>query len=109
MERSFRATKRFYLLLAVSVTLLVLFVIGAFWLMKRVTGNVRKLEQMTLYTELESEAVVVRSERLFTESASESHILLEEGAFVVNEIDDVVLTDGCSVDADALAEVGQMW
>lgn len=82
MERSFRATKRFYLLLAVSVTLLVLFVIGAFWLMKRVTGNVRKLEQMTLYTELESEAVVVRSERLFTESASESHILLAEGALV---------------------------
>ncbi len=82
MERGFRATKRFYLLLAISAALLVLFVAGAFYLMNRVTGNVRKLEQLTLYTEVESEAVVVRSERLFTESASESHILLEEGAFV---------------------------
>ncbi len=82
MERQFRATKRFYLLLAVSAALLVLFVIGAIWLMKRVTGNVRKLEQMTLYTEVECEAVVVRQERLFTESASESHILLGEGAYV---------------------------
>ena len=82
MERSFRATKRFYLLLFISAIALVAFVVGSIYLMKKVTGNVRKLEQMTLYTEVESEAVVVRSERLFTESASESHILLEEGALV---------------------------
>lgn len=82
MERSFRATKRFYLLLFISAVALVAFVVGSVYLMKKVTGNVRKLEQMTLYTEVESEAVVVRSERLFTESASESHILLEEGALV---------------------------
>ena len=82
MERGFRATKRFYILFAASAVLLVVFVVAAIWLMKKVTGNVRKLEQMTLYTEVESEAVVVRSERLFTESASESHILLEEGALV---------------------------
>ena len=82
MERSFRATKRFYLLLFISAIALVAFVAGSVYLMKKVTGNVRKLEQMTLYTEVESEAVVVRSERLFTESASESHILLEEGALV---------------------------
>ena len=82
MEQQFRATKRFYLLLAISAALLVVFVVGAVWLMKRVTGNVRKLEQMTLYTEVECDAVVVRSERLFTESASESHILLSEGALV---------------------------
>lgn len=82
MERSFRASKRFYWLLAGSVILLAAFVVGAIWLMKRITGNVRKLEQITLYTEVESDAVVVRSERLFTESASESHILLEEGATV---------------------------
>ncbi len=81
-QRGFRATKRFYLLLIASGVLLVAFVVGAVWLMRKVTGNVRKLEQMTLYTEVESEAVVVRSERLFTESASETHILLEEGAFV---------------------------
>ncbi len=82
MERGFRATKRFYILFAASAVLLVVFVVAAIWLMKKVTGNVRKLEQMTLYTEVESEAVVVRSERLFTESASESHILLEEGALI---------------------------
>ena len=82
MERGFRATNRFYILLFASGVLLVAFVVGAVWLMRKVTGNVRKLEQMTLYTEVESEAVVVRSERLFTESASESHILLEEGALV---------------------------
>lgn len=80
--RGFRATKRFYLLLLISAVLLVAFVVGAIYLMKKVTGNVRKLSQMTLYTEVESEAVVVRSERLFSESASESHILLEEGALV---------------------------
>lgn len=82
MEQGFRATNRFYILLFASGVLLVAFVVGAVWLMRKVTGNVRKLEQMTLYTEVESEAVVVRSERLFTESASESHILLEEGALV---------------------------
>ena len=82
MERGFRATNRFYILLFASSTPLVAFVVGAVWLMRKVTGNVRKLEQMTLYTEVESEAVVVRSERLFTESASESQILLEEGALV---------------------------
>ena len=82
MERSFRATKRFYWLLAISVVALVVFVAGSIYLMKKITGNVRKLEQMTLYTNVDSQAVVVRSERLFTESASESHILLEEGALV---------------------------
>lgn len=82
MERSFRASKRFYVLLGASGVLLIAFVIGSIWLMRKVTGNVRKLEQLTLYTEVESEAVVVRSERLFTESASESRILLSEGATV---------------------------
>lgn len=82
MERSFRASKRFYLLLGASGVLLIAFVVGAIWLMRKVTGNVRKLEQMTLYTEVKSEAVVVRSERLFTESASESRILFSEGATV---------------------------
>lgn len=89
-QRGFRATKRFYLLLIASGVLLVAFVVGAVWLMRKVTGNVRKLEQMTLYTEVESEAVVVRSERLFTESTSETHILLEEGAFV-NEGDPIAV------------------
>ncbi len=65
-----------------SFVLLVVFVVGAIILMRKVTGNVRKLEHMTLYTEIESEAVVVRSERLITESASDSRILIEEGATV---------------------------
>lgn len=82
MERGFRATKRFYLLLLTGAVVLVVFVVGAIYLMNRVTGNIRKLEQITLYTEVESEAVVVRSERLFTETASESRILLDEGALV---------------------------
>jgi multidrug efflux pump subunit AcrA (membrane-fusion protein) len=82
MARGFRASKRFYLLLAASFVLLVVFVAGAIYLMKKVTGNVRKLEHMTLYTEIESEAVVVRSERLITETASDSRILVAEGATV---------------------------
>ena len=40
MERSFRASKRFYLLLFISAALLVAFVVGAIWLMRKVTGNV---------------------------------------------------------------------
>ena len=44
MERSFRATKRFYLLLFISAIALVAFVVGSIYLMKKVTGNVRKLE-----------------------------------------------------------------
>ena len=82
MERSFRATKRFYWLLAGSFVLLIVLVVGSVWLMKRLTGNVRELRQMSLYVDVECEAVVVRNERLFTESASESHILLSEGATV---------------------------
>ena len=91
MERGFRPTKRFYLLLGISVIALVAFVVGAIYLMNRITGNVRKLDHMTIYTEVESEAVVVRSERLFTESASGSHILLEEGALVAEGDPIVVL------------------
>ena len=40
MEQGFRATKRFYLLLFASAVLLVAFVVGAIWLMRKVTGNV---------------------------------------------------------------------
>jgi len=90
MAKGFRASKRFYLLLFASFVLLVVFVVGAIYLMKKVTGNVRKLEHMTLYTEIESEAVVVRSERLITESASDSRILLAEGA-VVSEGDKIAV------------------
>ena len=35
MERGFRATKRFYLLLFISAVMLVLFVVGAIYLMNK--------------------------------------------------------------------------
>ena len=82
MAQGFRASKRFYLLLSASFVLLVVFVAGAIFLMKKVTGNVRKLEHLTLYTEIESEAVVVRRARLVPASACDSRILLGEGATV---------------------------
>ncbi len=82
MERSFRINKRFFWLLLAGIVLLVLFVVGAVYLLRRVTGNVRRLSYTTIYSEVESEAVVVRNERLFTEQASESRILLNEGALV---------------------------
>lgn len=82
MERTMKANKRFYLLLLIGIVLLVAFVVGAVYLLRRVTGNVRRLDMMTIYSEVESEAVVVRNERLITETASESRILLSEGALV---------------------------
>ena len=82
MERTFKANRRFYLLLFISIVLLVLFVVGAVYLLRKVTGNVRRLDMMTIYSEVESDAVVVRNERLITETASESRILLNEGALV---------------------------
>ncbi len=82
MERKLKANRRFFILALLGVVLLVLFVLGAIYLLRRVTGNVRRLDTMTIYTEVESDAVVVRSERLITETASESRILLNEGALV---------------------------
>ena len=82
MERTYKANRRFFLLLLIGFALLVAFVAGSVYLLRKVTGNIRRLDTMTIYSEVESEAVVVRSERLITESASESRILLSEGATV---------------------------
>ena len=82
MERKLKANRRFFLIALGGVLLLVLFVVGAVYLLRNVTGNIRRLETTILYSEVESEAVVVRSERLMTETASESRILLSEGATV---------------------------
>ena len=82
MERRFKANRRFFLLLLIGIALLVAFVAGSIYLLRKVTGNIRRLDTMTIYSKVESDAVVVRSERLITESASESRILLSEGALV---------------------------
>ena len=82
MERTMKANKRFFWILLIGIVLLVLFVAGSVYLLRKVTGNIRRLDTMTIYSEVESEAVVVRSERLITETASESRILLNEGALV---------------------------
>lgn len=82
MERQLKANRRFYLIALGGIVLLVLFVVGSVYLLRKVTGNVRRLEATTIYSEIKSEAVVVRSERLITETASESRILLPEGAMV---------------------------
>ena len=82
MERKLKANRRFFLIALGGIVLLVLFVAGSIYLLRRVTGNIRRLDTTTIYSEVESDAVVVRSERLFTETASESRILLSEGASV---------------------------
>ena len=82
MERSLKANRRFFLIVIGGIVLLVLFLAGSIYLLRKVTGNVRRLDSTTIYSEVESEAVVVRSERLLTETASESRILLPEGALV---------------------------
>ena len=82
MERSLKASRRFFLIVLGGIVLLVLFLAGSIYLLRKVTGNVRRLDSTTIYSEVESEAVVVRSERLLTETASESRILLPEGALV---------------------------
>ena len=90
MERRLKANRRFFLIALGGVILLVLFVAGSIYLLRKVTGNVRRLDSTTVYSEVESEAVVVRSERLLTETASESRILLSEGA-VVSEGDAIAV------------------
>ncbi len=82
MERTMKANRRFFWILLIGIVLLVLFVAGSVYLLRKVTGNIRRLDYMTIYSKVESEAVVVRSERLITETASESRILLGEGALV---------------------------
>lgn len=82
MERRLKANRRFFLLALISIGLLVAFVAGSIYLLRKVTGNIRRLDMTTIYSEIESDAVVVRSERLITETASESRILLNEGAVV---------------------------
>ena len=90
MERSLKANRRFFLIALGCIVLLVLFVAGSIYLLRKVTGNVRRLETTTVISEVESDAVVVRSERLLTETASESRILLSEGA-VVSEGDAIAV------------------
>ena len=82
MERKLKANRRFFLIALGGIVLLVLFVAGSIYLLRRVTGNIRRLEMTTVYSEVTSDAVVVRSERLITETASESRILLSEGALI---------------------------
>lgn len=82
MERKLKANRRFFWIALGGIVLLVLFVAGSIYLLRRVTGNIRRLDTTTIYSEVESDAVVVRSERLLTETASESRILLSEGALV---------------------------
>ena len=82
MERKLKANRRFFLIALGGLVLLGAFVAGSIYLLRKVTGNVRRLDTTTVYSEVECEAVVVRSERLLTETASESRILLSEGAAV---------------------------
>ena len=50
MERTYKANRRFFLLAIISIALLVLFVVGSVYLLRRVTGNIRRLDVSTVYT-----------------------------------------------------------
>ena len=82
MEKTYKPSRRFYIVATISVILLVVFVVGAIVLLRKVTGNVRKMKLTTITCDVDADAVVIRSERVVSQSASDSHILAEEGAAV---------------------------
>lgn len=90
MERSFRLSKRFYLFSAIGAAVLVAGVVGLVLLLQEMTGHVRRMSVNELYAEIETKAVVIRTEYSFTESASDAKIIAASGAYV-QEGDDIAV------------------
>lgn len=82
MERSLRAGKRFYLIVLIGAFALVALVVGVVWLLQNMTGHVRRMSVKSIYSEIETNAVIIRSEQSITETASDAKILAESGAYV---------------------------
>ena len=90
MERSFRLSRRFYLISAIGVAVLVAGVVGLVLLLQEMTGHVRRMSVNEIYAEIETKAVVIRTEYSFTESASDAKIIAASGAYV-QEGDDIAV------------------
>lgn len=82
MERSVKLGKRFYLISAIAAAVLVGIVVGVVILLQNMTGHVRRMAIKSLYSEIESKAVIIRVEQSITESASDAKIICESGVYV---------------------------
>ena len=90
MERSVKLGKRFYLISAIAAVVLVGIVVGVVILLQNMTGHVRRMAIKSLYSEIESKAVIIRVEQSITESASDAKIICESGVYV-QEGDDIAV------------------
>lgn len=79
MERNFKASKRFYIVSFIAASVLVALVVAVVYLLTTMSGHVRKLRSTTIYSEIESSAIIIREEMLVTESAHSYKILRNEG------------------------------
>ncbi len=114
MERSFRLGKRFYLIMIALAVLLVGIVVGVVIVLQEMTGHIRRMSVKSLYSEIETRAVIIREEQSFSESASDAKIISFSGSYV-QEGDDIVvlypygyesaLSTICSKEADLYAKL----
>ena len=90
MERSLKLSRRFYLFSVLGVALLVAIVIGVVVVLQNLTGHVRRMTVNQIYSEIETKAVVIRTEQSISESASDAKIIAKSGVYV-QEGDDVAV------------------
>lgn len=91
MERNVRVSKRFLLISAIGVAALIGIVVGVVLLLQEMTGHVRRMAVGEVYAEIETKAVVIRSEQSYTESASDAKIIAESGSYIEEGADVAVL------------------
>ncbi len=82
MERNVRVGKRFYLISLIGAAALVAAVVGVVLLLQNQTGHVRKMSMKSIYSEIETSAIIIRTEQSITESGSDAKIISPSGAYV---------------------------
>ncbi|MBQ9188984.1 MAG: hypothetical protein IJ138_06645 [Clostridia bacterium] len=82
MERSVKIGRRFYWIVLLAVVVVAGGVVGLVLLLQNMTGHVRRMSIKSLYSEIETSAVVIRTEQSITETASDAKIVCPSGAYV---------------------------
>lgn len=90
MEKNVKLGKRFYLFSLAAAAVLVGAVVGVVIMLQNMTGHVRRMSVKSLYSEIETKAVIIRMEQSITEAASDAKILCASGSFL-QEGDDIAV------------------
>lgn len=84
MEKTLRLSKRFYIVSLIAAVVVVGLVVGLVVLLTKMSGNIKRMRSTTIYSEIESAAIVIRDETVVTVAANEYKILCNEGDAITN-------------------------